>query len=223
VTAGPGDNKAAGAGGRGHLRASHADREQAIGALKAAFVQGRLGKDELDLRVGQTLAARTYADLAAVTADLPAGPAGTQPPHRAARVRARQPVKRTVKSRVWVGLAAALLLATFLEAKSIVGVVVLALLAAGAQMLSSWHKRRSRGQLPPRPGQGGQALEGDQDSGLGHDLTLSGARNGARAHHLPGQGVLRRTWRSLTVRRAGAGMPAHSSRHNRPNPSTLGA
>ena len=30
--------------GRGHLRACHADREQVIGVLKAAFVQGRLGK-----------------------------------------------------------------------------------------------------------------------------------------------------------------------------------
>ena len=35
------------AAGRGHLRASHADRERVIGTLKAAFVQGRLTKDEL--------------------------------------------------------------------------------------------------------------------------------------------------------------------------------
>src|SRR6516165_7757729 len=73
VMAGPGDGIAAGAGGRGHLRASHADREQVIGTLKAGFVQGRLAKDEFDLRVGQTFASRTYAELAAVTADLPAG------------------------------------------------------------------------------------------------------------------------------------------------------
>ena len=78
--AGPGDEIAAGAEGRGHLRASHADREQVIGTLKAAFVQGMLAKDEFDLRVGQALASRTYADLAALTADLPAGLAGTQPP-----------------------------------------------------------------------------------------------------------------------------------------------
>ena len=71
--AGPGDEIAAGAGGRGHLRASHADREQVIGALKAAFVQGRLDRDEFDLRVSQAFASRTYAELAAVTADLPAG------------------------------------------------------------------------------------------------------------------------------------------------------
>jgi Domain of unknown function (DUF1707) len=71
--AGPGNEIAAGTGGRGHLRASHADREQVIGTLKAAFVQGRLVKDEFDLRVGQALAPRTYAELAALTADLPAG------------------------------------------------------------------------------------------------------------------------------------------------------
>jgi hypothetical protein len=29
--------------------------------LKAAFVQGRLTKDELDARVGQAFASRTYA------------------------------------------------------------------------------------------------------------------------------------------------------------------
>jgi Domain of unknown function (DUF1707) len=77
--AGPGDEIAAGAGGRSHLRASHADREQVIDVLKAAFVQGRLPKAELDLRVGQVLASLTYADLAALTADIPAGPARVQP------------------------------------------------------------------------------------------------------------------------------------------------
>ena len=89
MTSGPGDEMAAGAAGRGRLRASHADREQVIGTLKAAFVQGRLTKDELDARVGQTLASRTYADLAAVTADLPAGLARTQPVRQPARAKAR--------------------------------------------------------------------------------------------------------------------------------------
>ncbi len=68
---GPGDEIAAAAGRRGHLRASHADRERAIDVLKAAFVQGALAKDEFDLRVGRALASRTYMDLAALTADIP--------------------------------------------------------------------------------------------------------------------------------------------------------
>jgi hypothetical protein len=75
------------------MRASHADREQVIGVLKAAFVQGRLGKDELNARVGQALAARTYADLAALTADLPAGLAAAEPPYQPARARAPRPVR----------------------------------------------------------------------------------------------------------------------------------
>ena len=58
------------AGAQGRLD-SRADRDEAIDVLKAAFVQGRLTKDELDLRVGQVLASRTYADLAALIADVP--------------------------------------------------------------------------------------------------------------------------------------------------------
>ena len=69
--AGPQDPAAAG-GGR--MRAGHADREQAIETLKNAFVQGRLTRDELDARVARTCGARTYADLAAVTADIPPWP-----------------------------------------------------------------------------------------------------------------------------------------------------
>jgi hypothetical protein len=73
---GPGDERAA---GHGRLRASHADREQVIRTLKVAFVQGRLAKDEFDLRVDQTFASRTYAELAALTADLPAALAAATP------------------------------------------------------------------------------------------------------------------------------------------------
>ena len=79
--AGPGDEIAVAQGrGRGDLRASHADREQVIGPLKAAFVQGRLTKDEFDTRVGQAFASRTYAELAEVTADIPSELTGAQRP-----------------------------------------------------------------------------------------------------------------------------------------------
>ena len=71
--AGPGDEIAAGAGGRGQLQASRADREQVIRTLETAFVQGMLAKDEFDQRVSQTFAARTYADLAVLAADLLGG------------------------------------------------------------------------------------------------------------------------------------------------------
>jgi hypothetical protein len=80
--------------GRGYLRVSHADREQVIGALKAAFVHGMLAKDEFDRRLGQTLASLTFADLVAVTADLPAGLTAAQPSKPAqaqGKLRARRP------------------------------------------------------------------------------------------------------------------------------------
>jgi Domain of unknown function (DUF1707) len=83
--AGPGDGTAADAGTHGHVLASHADREQVIEMLKAAFVQGRLEKTEFDLRVGRVLASRTYADLAVLAADIPAWLATARPPEPAGR------------------------------------------------------------------------------------------------------------------------------------------
>jgi Domain of unknown function (DUF1707) len=68
------DEIAATTGGRGRLRASDSDRDRVLDMLKAAFVQGRLTRDELDVRVGQTLVSRTWGDLAALTADIPAWP-----------------------------------------------------------------------------------------------------------------------------------------------------
>jgi hypothetical protein len=95
--AGPEDEMAAGAAGRGHMRASHADREQVVDVLKAAFVHGRLAKDEFDLRVGQALASRTVAELAALTTDIPAGL--TAAAGRSSRLPARAgPDKNVVKA-----------------------------------------------------------------------------------------------------------------------------
>jgi hypothetical protein len=54
------------------LRVSDADRERTADVLRGAFVEGRLTQDELDTRLGHAYAARTYADLAAQTGDLPA-------------------------------------------------------------------------------------------------------------------------------------------------------
>jgi hypothetical protein len=84
VRAGPGDEKTAAAAGRGHLRASRAERREAADVLEAAFFQGWLAKDEFGARTGQARAARTYAELAAVTADIPAGLDGV-PPRRPLR------------------------------------------------------------------------------------------------------------------------------------------
>jgi hypothetical protein len=64
----------AAAGGGGHLRAGHDDRDRVTGLLKTAFTEGRLTGEELDARTGQALAARTYAELDALTEDIPGTP-----------------------------------------------------------------------------------------------------------------------------------------------------
>jgi hypothetical protein len=58
------------------MRSSTADRERAIDVLKAAFAEGRLSRDEFEDRSGRVYRSLTYAELAALTADLPAGPLG---------------------------------------------------------------------------------------------------------------------------------------------------
>ncbi|SRR6266567_4302175 len=78
MAAGPGHGMAA--MDNGHMRSSTADRERAIDVLKAAFAEGRLDQDEYNERVGRAYSSRTYADLAALTGDLPAGPLGTLAP-----------------------------------------------------------------------------------------------------------------------------------------------
>jgi uncharacterized membrane protein len=56
------------------MRAASADRERAVDVLKAGFAEGRLTQDEYNDRMGRAYAARTYGELMALTADLPAGP-----------------------------------------------------------------------------------------------------------------------------------------------------
>jgi hypothetical protein len=97
------------------LRASRADRERVIDLLKAAFVQGRLDRDEFDARIGQAVASRTYGELAAVTADIPAELTGALPRRPPVRARRRIPFNTAVTGGacmavlVNVGMMAALL------------------------------------------------------------------------------------------------------------------
>ena len=63
------------------MRASRADRDRALEVIQASFAEGRLTKEELDLRVGQALVSRFFAELMALTADLPVGPFGRLPAH----------------------------------------------------------------------------------------------------------------------------------------------
>ena len=84
--------------------ASDADRERTVDVLKTAFVYGTLTKDELTLRTGRALTARTYAELAAITAGLT--PAAPRP---ATQAQARAPRKRVTKKVVVLSACAVVL------------------------------------------------------------------------------------------------------------------
>ena len=182
MTTGPQDPAAA---GRDRLRAGHADREQVVEALKDAFVQGRLTRDELDARVAQLLASRTYAELAALTADIPPAPAAAGPARPPTPAR-RWPLVRAAAGSggCLVIAAAAFWGATILDpgppapspdhywAPLMLLIVLAAVLAAlgilANGVVTSWEQRRSRRRLPPRPGPDGHALGGERRGGTGH-------------------------------------------------------
>jgi hypothetical protein len=150
---GPQTEMTAAMAAHGRLRASYTDREHAIGLLKVAFMQGRLTKDEFDARIGQALAARTYADLAAV---LPAGLIAAQSPQQAARPPMNSDVKWSLCA---IALTAGLWLATFLTDNAAVFMVAIVVTVgvlltspvADAVMLGSGHKKHSSRQPPPPP------------------------------------------------------------------------
>jgi Domain of unknown function (DUF1707) len=97
VNIGPGDRNVAGTASPGAFRASDADRERVIDNLKTAFVLGRLTRDELGLRTGRALEARTYVELAAVTAGILTGPTEARLPLQPARSPTRRPaIKKAV-------------------------------------------------------------------------------------------------------------------------------
>ena len=173
------------AGGRGHLRASHADRERVIYTLKAAFVQGMLDKDDFDLRVGRTFASRTYAELAAVIADLPAGLAAASTP-APAQAHGEQPVVRPVPvlaaaTAAYGGLwgyvlwlsphggdnpaAPALIFVSALVYLGIVLICVTAVAAVRRERHSGGQPRRR-----PPPGPGGRAFRRFPSAGEGEGL-----------------------------------------------------
>lgn len=55
----------------GSMRASDTDRERVAEILRDAAAEGRITLDELDERLDETYRARTYAELAPITEDLP--------------------------------------------------------------------------------------------------------------------------------------------------------
>jgi len=155
VVTGPGDEWLAAS--RSRMRAADSEREQVIDALKTAFAQGSLAKHELELRVGQTLASRTYAELAAILAGIPAPPARpAAAPREVPRPPARPSTRKVAISCACAVLAAELVLSVlvitiplFLMLDLAVLVNLLGLPLAGGLVLDTWRENRGRGQLPP--------------------------------------------------------------------------
>ena len=152
----PGNTMPLVAAGQGLLRTSRADREHVVGVLQVAFVQGRLPRDEFEARIGRTLASRTYAELSAVTADLPAVLIGSQLPRMPAVVPDRRSMSATAKVLLagFIGLAVAVAaMAVSLLVNSPLGLVgsaaavVMMSVVVGTAMVESWDRQHERRRL----------------------------------------------------------------------------
>lgn len=170
---GPGD-ETAGAGRHNYLRTSHAEREQVVDLLKAAYVQGRLAKDEFELRVGRVLASRTYADLDALTADIPAALLRTQAPE-ATRETASPPAGDSVQRKIVKAWAFATVVlpsmavgVALLKSGTAIGFIAIAMAlfacvvavpVSGLLMLHSWIEKHS-GEAWDEPGGGESGVSG---------------------------------------------------------------
>lgn len=110
------------------LRAADTDREYVIGQLARAHSEGRIDLGEFDQRVCAAWAARTYGELAVLTADLPCAvpprPGGVPAPSGPKPAAARAPAHRGL----WAATAGVWLAAAVLDS----------LAWAGAGALISW-------------------------------------------------------------------------------------
>jgi len=144
----PGDHIAAATAGRGRPGVSPAGREQVIEVLKTAFAQGRLTMDEFGTRIDQALRSLTYAELTAVTADLPAGLMAVRPPRQLARPRPRVSMNTALTAGAFaliasfVGMLAAIASRNAIAVISVTVIIaLLGVLAFGALMVAAWRGR----------------------------------------------------------------------------------
>ena len=179
-----------------------AERERVIAALKAAFVQGRLTKEEFDLRVGQALA--IYAELDAITADIPAAPPAVPAQADLAREASNKKMIRQGTAGV-AGLTFVLVTALVMPRNPALGVIVgllltgfLAVLTAGLLTLLSWAMDRRSVAQGAGPGGGdtagnpGSAEQRGRRPELGQDppgradiVMKSRAHHGSKKVHGP--------------------------------------
>lgn len=161
--ASPGD-ETSGAESQVRLRASAADREQVIEVLKAAFVQDRITKDELDQRIGKVLVSRTYDDLDILTADIPGAVIKARPavPARPPDVSKKKLIRRTSVAVACTGFVLAEVVALATDSNPVFGVIAglmagafTAGLLAALLTLIAWAIDRNAGRQPsqgPPPG-----------------------------------------------------------------------
>jgi hypothetical protein len=95
-------------------RAGDADREVVAARLREAHVEGRLDVDELTTRLDVVYRAKTYGELAAVTADLPPARKRSRPPgsEPAVAPASSAPARRDAKGlrSAWAAWTAAVLI-----------------------------------------------------------------------------------------------------------------
>jgi Domain of unknown function (DUF1707) len=211
------------AGARGRIRASRLDRERVIELLKVAFVQGRLTQDELDTRVGQTLASRTYADLADLTADIPAEPTAGEPAAEPVSSAARTLAKAALRSGICLLVPFAVLgVAALTHAQSLLSLAIFlgiwAAVAApgflGYGIVDAWQERRSRRQLPPQARRDGTGLEPGPRGVTGRDPARPEARTDQTRADL-------RTHRPARHRWHPSGRSSRAPRCTRPIPGAV--
>ncbi|OLT11528.1 hypothetical protein BJF78_04490 [Pseudonocardia sp. CNS-139] len=144
------------------MRAGDADREAMLERLRTAHAEGRLDAVEFEERVTAALAARTYGELAELSADLPGGPPAARPlgapPPGPAQEPANPPARRELSAADlrrgtvawgWVSLIAVTLWAvgSIASGSLIVPWWIWVVGPWGLGMLWSWQQlRRQRGQ-----------------------------------------------------------------------------
>ena len=140
---------------RDRMRAADTDRERVAEQLRLAHNEGRLDLTEYDERVRQAWAARTYGELAALTADLPGMRSPAAPATRHEVSPSRRPRRR---GRAAVAAWASASMINLL----IWAIVSLATLSWiypwwvwvagpwGAMLLAGWIGERVRAPRPPR-------------------------------------------------------------------------
>jgi DUF1707 SHOCT-like domain len=189
---------AAGAEGDSNLPTSHVSREEVLDALKAAFVHGRLGKDEFDLRVGQVLAA--YAELDAVTADIPTGLTTAQPPETMRKSYNKKLIRRGTAAGAGASVALTATIAVAARGNPVISLVVVgligvfvAVLLAGLLTLVSWvlemvsSRQPSAGPPPGPSGTAAQRLASADPAGSSAQISRDPPHTAEAARRLPGR------------------------------------